>query len=447
MQNNAELSERELEILRLVATGASNKEIAQRLYISANTVKVHLRNIFAKIGVASRTEAAMYAASMGMVDGISATREEEETENEAAALIPAAEGSLTRDIPPEKAATSRWVLYSGLGLAVALFILVGVWITRVSGRPFGAAPTVAASPAQAGRWEGKAPLPLARSGLALVDYDNRIYAIAGETQDGVSGIMERYDPGSDSWESLTPKPTQARDVQAAAVGGRIYVPGGRLASGEVSDRLEIYDPDRNTWQSGPSLPAPRSAYGLAAFEGKLYLFGGWDGERYVPTVYEFDPEAYAWVERSQMPYAAGSLGIVVAGGKIHVLGGYDGVKARDDHYQYAPDQDEAGGDPWHPLAALPQARYAMGVANVADIIYIMGGNGNNDKPLPYLEYILPDDSWDVLAPIESQHWADGGLTIIGTELHALGGEIDHKITDQHLAYKAIFTINLPIIRQ
>ena len=77
----------------------------------------------------------------------------------------------------------------------------------------------------------------------------------------------------------------------------------------------------------------------------------------------------------------------------------------------------------------------------------MGGNGNNDKPLPYLEYILPDDSWDVLAPIESQHWADGGLTIIGTELHALGGEIDHMITDQHLAYKAIFTINLPIIRQ
>ncbi len=67
MPENNGLSDREIEILRLVATGASNKEIASQLFISTNTVKVHLRNIFAKIGVELRTEAAMYVVNHGLL--------------------------------------------------------------------------------------------------------------------------------------------------------------------------------------------------------------------------------------------------------------------------------------------------------------------------------------------------------------------------------------------
>src|SRR5262245_35568280 len=68
MTSDAQISDREREILRLVATGATNQQIAQQLHISANTVKVHLRNIFSKIGAASRTEATLYAVRTGLVE-------------------------------------------------------------------------------------------------------------------------------------------------------------------------------------------------------------------------------------------------------------------------------------------------------------------------------------------------------------------------------------------
>ena len=68
MASDVELSDREKEILKLVATGVSNKEIAYHLGISPNTVKVHLRNVFTKIGAASRTEAALTAVRMGLVE-------------------------------------------------------------------------------------------------------------------------------------------------------------------------------------------------------------------------------------------------------------------------------------------------------------------------------------------------------------------------------------------
>jgi LuxR family maltose regulon positive regulatory protein len=62
------LTLRELEVLALIATGASNPEIARDLYISVNTVKRHVTNIFGKLGVTSRTHAAARGRELGIVD-------------------------------------------------------------------------------------------------------------------------------------------------------------------------------------------------------------------------------------------------------------------------------------------------------------------------------------------------------------------------------------------
>lgn len=61
------LTERETEVLRLLAQGLSNKEIAAALTIGEKTVKTHVSNILAKLGVVSRTQAALYAARIGLV--------------------------------------------------------------------------------------------------------------------------------------------------------------------------------------------------------------------------------------------------------------------------------------------------------------------------------------------------------------------------------------------
>ncbi len=65
--NSEPLTEREAEVLKLLARGKSNKEIGASLFISEFTVKGHLRNIFSKLNVLSRTEAISTATQRGLI--------------------------------------------------------------------------------------------------------------------------------------------------------------------------------------------------------------------------------------------------------------------------------------------------------------------------------------------------------------------------------------------
>jgi LuxR family maltose regulon positive regulatory protein len=62
------LSQRELEVLNLIAEGLTNRETAGRLFLSLNTIKVHTRNIYGKLGVNNRTQAVARARELGLLD-------------------------------------------------------------------------------------------------------------------------------------------------------------------------------------------------------------------------------------------------------------------------------------------------------------------------------------------------------------------------------------------
>jgi DNA-binding CsgD family transcriptional regulator len=441
MPENNELSEREREILYLVATGASNKEIASKLYISPNTVKVHLKNIFAKIGVASRTEAAMYAVNAGILTPDS----DEQTDNQP----PDGEKeqfteSFVSSIPKGKTGprwTNRW-----LWIAIAsLIVLIGLGLIL---RPFFPRQVSGQQTAQAvtgslPRWQTKSPMPTGRFGLGVVVYDGQIYAIAGETEKGVTAVVERYNPETDDWGTLQSKPTAVKDVSAAVVGGKIYVPGGALADGKVSGNLEIYNPADDSWQSGKPLPVPLSGYALASYEGNLYVFGGWDGKQIVSSVYVYNPDLDLWRERTPMPTARVYAGAAIAIGKIYVMGGEDGGKSLSVNEVYQPDLDDGTVQPWSQATVMPEPRSMMGVAGVADIIHVIGGLRLPGE-FTSLGYIPENDAWQ---PIETFEGIGSQLGVagLGEFLYVIGGKVDDQPVDTTLAYRAIYTVSIPVI--
>lgn len=77
------LTQRETDILALLAEGMSNREIARSLFLSEKTVKAHLAAVFRKLGVANRTQAAMVAVTMGMGPGRIRSQEDPEDHRQA----------------------------------------------------------------------------------------------------------------------------------------------------------------------------------------------------------------------------------------------------------------------------------------------------------------------------------------------------------------------------
>jgi DNA-binding CsgD family transcriptional regulator len=397
-----QLSEREREILRLVATGATNQQIAAQLNISANTVKVHLRNIFGKIGVASRTEATMYAVRNGIVE-VAAVSSDSATVLSESTIPPV-------DVPPTSShresdkqtaqvarsspAPSPWLLYAGIagGAILAFAIIFGVLVLLQGGTPSTTQPTVVPSPqtfvsSPSPVWTAHPALPYAQRASAAISFEGRIFVIGGATDSGVTGSAWRYDPSTQTWAPLNAKPTPVQDIGAVVLNGKIYIPGGRLTDGSITNKLEVFDPALGSWSERRSLPAPRSAYALAAVDGRLYLFGGWDGTKVCDDVFAYDPTTDTWEQRPAMPTARAYASASVVDGNIYVIGGENQGQQLDINEQFSP--AKSGDDAWLQRAALPEPRSRFGSAALSNLIFVLGGVPKENP----LYYDVRSDSW------------------------------------------------------
>ncbi|MGB9870982.1 MAG: Kelch repeat-containing protein, partial [Anaerolineae bacterium] len=425
------LTERELEILRYVATGASNKEIAHRLHISTNTVKVHLRNIFTKLEVVSRTEATMVAVRQGWVavSGVRTVSEEAEERTEEARPIPLPAVAAPAPEPP-----LPW--YRRVVLVVGALLALGA-AALAWPRPAPSAPTAAgllpsrseaAAATGAGRstesrWVERAQMPTRRAWLAAVAWERRLLAIGGESPEGVTDALEIYDPDTDAWARGAPKPTPAAYIGAAVLGGRVFVPGGCTADGAALSVLEVYDPATDTWTTAAPLPRPLCGYALAVHGDRFYLFGGTDGRQYRNETYIYDPQADRWEERAAMPIAQALAAAAPLEEDIYVVGGYRAGQEQTTCAVYHPARDA-----WSACPPLTLARGGLGLVPFGEQLYALGGGGWGGY-LGFNERYDPAQArW---MPVETPilgSWQGAGVAIVDLTIYAVGGYSDDYLS-------------------
>lgn len=494
MTTESQISDREREILELVASGATNQQIAHQLNISVNTVKVHLRNIFAKIGVVSRTEATMYAIRKGLIQvdipadvaaDVAVAPEPEPVKPVLAAEAPPAvadqyaptdpdmftaspvvpvrvdvvaapleaiiideRGGANVVFPEPRRRYRRLLLGVGVGmlllLVVALVLVPRFWVEQ---------PAVSRNledvvnlPEVDERWRELAAMPAARSAFALAGYafDGRsyLYVIGGITVDApVSDQVLRYDLEANTWVAFSQKPTAVSEVQGVVVGNRIYVPGGKLASGAVTDLFEAYDPQRDRWMTLHTLPEPRSGYALATVEGKIYLIGGWDGQTYRNEVWQYNPDRDEWSSLTPMPTARAFAGATVLRGAIHIIGGENETGQLSVHESYTPASDSGEANPWALKAPLPAPNSQLAVATAGNLIFVICGASSSGASLLYNSNL---DAWEPLPiPIDPTLQA-ARVQAVDEKLYILGGQEDDALRASTYEYQAIYSIVLPL---
>jgi len=415
------LSPRELEIVELVAKGLTNREIAAQAFLSHNTVKVHLRNIFAKTNVASRTELTVLAIQEGWIE---APGIQVETEGETSEEAPAGAKS-QEDLELSQLAPwphHRWIaLMVGLGLAVIVLLLP----QRSSQQAAASDPGVVFGPVQSSigasaletedGWEELSPLPVRRAGLGVTAVNGRIYTVGGMTEDGPTGQLDIYQIENGSWESGTPRPLALANVGTVVVEDKLLVPGGCDVEWNPSPVTSLYDLKQDTWLEGSPLPTPLCAYALTVYQGKAYLFGGLGENGYQAVAYAYDIASDMWQALTAPHSARGFGAAAVLTNRIFYVGGYNGKQEQNVCEVYLPEANR-----WEECMPMLQPRGGLGLASIGGRLQAIGGGW--DTYLGFNERYDPNtNQWAAMETPIIGEWRNLGLTTWHNALYIVGG--------------------------
>ncbi|MBN1486401.1 MAG: hypothetical protein JW981_02090 [Anaerolineae bacterium] len=416
------LSERELEIVELVTEGLTNREVATRLYLSPNTIKVHLRNIFSKTGVASRTELSMLAVKEGWIEVETSDEVSDEALTEGSQpqsqYVPVIRVTRERTLPP-------WPLHRTIALSIGLVIFIGLLFlspvpesSATTGESSilidnpNAALSAPASPLSEG-WQELSPMPMRRDRFGATLLDGRIYVIGGITPEGTSGRLDIYDIEENRWTEGTPRPIAAANTGAVTLDDVIFVAGGCDAQQAIADSHR-YTPEADEWEAIAPLPEPLCAYAMTVWDGKIYLFGGWNGKTYRAITYRYTPETDTW-DLQPSPTRARAFGAAITlNNRLYYVGGYDNQEQATCEVYVAEENH------WVMCPSMLLPRGGLGLTALGGQVYAIGGGWENY--LGFNERYNPKtNSWSVVETPLVGEWRHLGVIATDTTVYTFGG--------------------------
>lgn len=448
------LSEREMEVAQLLATGASNAEIARQLVISPHTVKVHLRNVFEKLQVSSRTEASMVLVQRGWltVPGIEVTPAES-APPPPPPLPPPPDPEPLADVPATLQPWQRFYLLGAVLLCLLALLIPNLRaysrnspeLLSDAGRTTLGKPLVQLQP----RWEAYTPLGNARSRLAVASVADQLYVLGGEVATGrVVAEVDAYDLHVNVWHTMSPMPEALANLAATTFRKQIYVAGGSNTSANdatavaVRDNFWRYDPTKDEWKTLGALPHPLAGAALIADQQALYLLGGWDGQAMHDEVWRYAPgksEGTAqWELLTHMATPRAFFGTTIVNNELFVIGGYDGKRELDLAAAYSFQKDQ-----WRDLPHLSTPRGGLSVVYDGVAMYALGGGWT--RPLETHErFDAVTNLWSNFpSPLQGE-WRHFAAISYNDRIHFIGGWSGDYL-DTHLAYQSTFRALLPVI--
>ena len=432
------LSQRELDVLRELACGASNKEIGNNLAISANTVKVHLRNLFTKLGVSSRTEAVVIALQWGILDGgtISLPIEgfknenelelEQKSESENVAPIQV-ESELAEEIAVEPLveeatnATEKMQMADSADFphTATPFLLPPPLVPHAPA----SAPVItpqeplSAPTPKRTRWK-LLSLGLIVAVVALIIFltvERRNFTQVVEPTVAATFVPERW--AESGWSTALPSNRIHTGSAVVAIGPTLYQLSGEI-NGQLSAESFIYHPSKNFWQTITSKPTAVTDAEAAVLVGQIFMPGGRIRDGAPTSVLEvYSPTNNLWRSAAALPVPIAGATTLAHGEQLYLFGGWDGTHYLNTAYLYDP-----SGDNWRPLPPMehPRAYATGGVLN--QLIYVVGGyDGESD--LPFCEQFDPQlELWQACPPLLVPRGGAKAVPLLN-KLYLIGGGI------------------------